>query len=310
MTSNRFLPLILTHTLSSSSLAPFGFSCNALDVLEKENLLEEYSSIYQSWEDIFSRLIYSKRGIPDDRVAATIHRYLEIKKDKDVLEVIEKAAGAMKSLVEPPNAIELAIPCSHHTDKSAGDVVNTAQTTATLLDQVISATYAAFPHLSSTAVLNHSETSISTLKAFLDNGVDSQIEKTFGIIVPIRIMSPSLLGTAAFAPHCFSDQSIEKLVNALNVSIDIGDGVKTTRRFSLQQYYALLNLYSESQEVVDIFAKYSTGRSAVCNLEDLQNGALGLCMVVHPTITYVLQLKSIVKINDDEIKGRKELQDW
>ena len=309
MTLNWFLPLILTPILSSLSPAPFGFSCNALDVLEKENILEEYSSIYQSWEDIFSRLIYSKRGIPDDRVAATIHRYLEIKKDKNVLEVIEKAAGAMKSLLEPPNAIELAIPCSHHTDKSAGDLVNTAQTTATLLDQVILATYTAFPHLSSTTVPVHSETSISTLKEFLDNGVDSQIEKTFGISVPIRIMSPSLLGTAAFAPHCFSDQSIEKLVNALNVSIDIGDGMKITRRFSLQQYYALLNLYSESQEVVGVLTKYSTGRSAVCTLEDLQNGALGLCMVVHPTITYVLQLKSIVKINDDDIKGRNKLQD-
>ena len=289
--------------------APFGLSCNAVDVLDKENLLEEYSSIYQSWEDIFSRLIYSKRGIPDDRVAATIHRYLEIKKDPNVLDVIEKAARAMKSLIEPPNALELAIPCSHHTDKSAGDVVNTAKTTATLLDQVIEATYAAFPHLSSNDMLVDSETSSSTLKAFLDNGVDFQIEKALGISVPIRMMSPSLLGTAAFAPHCFSDQSIEKLVNALNVSIDIGDGVKITRRFSLQQYYALLNLFGESEEVLAILTKYSTESAAVRNLEDLQNGALGLCMVVHPTIAYVLQLKSIVKMNDDETKGRKEHQD-
>jgi hypothetical protein len=274
--------------------------------LDRENLLEEFSSIYQSWEDVFSRLIYSKRGIPDDRVAATIHRYLEIKKDPKVLEIIEKAAGAMKSLIEPPNTLELAIPCSHHTDKSAGDVINTAKTTATLLDQVILATYAAFPHLSSADMMVDSISSSSTLKAFLDNGVDSEIKKTLGISVPIRIMSPSLLGTAAFAPQCFSDQSIEKLVNAMNVSIDIGDGEKTVRRFTLQQYYTLLNLFNESEEVLAVFAKHSTEQPSVRSLEELQNGALGLCMVVHPTIAYVLQLKSIVKKNEDETKGRME----
>ena len=81
---------------------------------------------------------------------------------------------------------------------------------------------------------------------------------------------------------------------------------ETVRRFTLQQYYTLLNLFSESEEVLAVFGKYSTEQSSVCSLEELQNGALGLCTVVHPTIAYVLQLKSIVKKNDDEIEGRMQ----
>ena len=91
-------------------LAPFGLPSGAAEILEKENLLEEYTILYRSWEDLFSRKIYARRGIPDDRVAATIHRYLEVKKDQKVLSAIQEASAAMNVLIEPSNSIELPEP--------------------------------------------------------------------------------------------------------------------------------------------------------------------------------------------------------
>jgi len=74
-------------------------------------------------------------GIPDDRVAATVHRYLEVKKDTQVhlqcaamhghgvsptvpplsspqvIEIIQAAAAAMGGLVDLPTVLEVRAPC-------------------------------------------------------------------------------------------------------------------------------------------------------------------------------------------------------
>ena len=74
-------------------------------------------------------------GIPDDRVAATVHRYLEVKKDTQVrlqcaavpgrgmsptvpplsspqvIEIIQAAAAAMGGLVDLPAVLEVRAPC-------------------------------------------------------------------------------------------------------------------------------------------------------------------------------------------------------
>ena len=289
-------------------LAPFGVHANATDVLERESLLEAYTDLHRLWEDIFSRLIYTRRGIPDDRVAATIHKYLEMKKDKKVYDAIEKAANAMSTLLEPPKALELPEPIYDSNDKSIGDNVSTAKTAAILLDQVIRGIYLAFPYLSQSDSGNDEKSPLTMLKALVQKGVDSQVKELLGLTVPIRVMSPSLLGTAAFAPTCLSSSSIDVLENVLNVSIEFGNGKKTTRRFSLLQYHTLLNLYRDSEEIMAVLRLHSTPEVAVRDLEDLQNGALGLCFAVHPTVAYVLQLKSVIAKCEDEGRGNNTVR--
>jgi hypothetical protein len=283
--------------------APFGVHTNATDVLEKESLLEAYTDLHRLWEDIFSRLIYTRRGIPDDRVAATIHKYLEMKKDKKVYDAIEKAANAMPTLLEPPKALELPEASYDSNDKSIGDAVNTAKTAAILLDQVIRAIYLAFPYLLHKADGDDDKSPLTILKATVEKGVDSGVKKLLGLTIPIRIMSPSLLGTAAFAPTCLSSSSIDVLENVLSASIDLGNGKNISRKFSLLQYHTLLNLYRDSDEVMAILTMHSTPEVILKDLEDLQNGALGLCFAVHPTIAYVLQLKTVIAKCEDESRG-------
>ena len=144
---------------------------------------------------------------------------------------------------------------------------------------------------------------LSVLKSTSTSGIDSAVKEMYGLHVPIRIMSPHLLGTATFAPLCLSNSSIDILQNVLNVTIDVGDGKKITREFTLQQYYTLLNLHSSSEEVAAVLAAHSTATSTVSNLESLQNGALGLCIAVHPTVVYVLQLRSMISSSTDDDKG-------
>ena len=283
--------------------APFGVHTNAIDVLEKESLLEAYTDLHRLWEDIFSRLIYTRRGIPDDRVAATIHKYLEMKKDKKVYDALEKAANAMPTLLEPPKTLELPESSCDSNDKSVGDAVNTAKTASILLDQVIRAIYLAFPYLLHKFDGDDDKSPLSILKAAIEKGVDSGVKQQLGLTIPIRIMSPSLLGTASFAPTCLSSSSIDVLENVLSVSIDLGNGKKISRRFSLLQYHTLLNLHRDSDEVMAVLKAHSTPDVLLKDLEDLQNGALGLCFAVHPTVAYILQLKTIIAKCDDESRG-------
>lgn len=283
--------------------APFGVHSNATDVLDKDSLLQAYADLHRLWEDIFSRLIYTRRGIPDDRVAATIHKYLEMKKDKKVFDAIEKAANAMPTLLEPPKALELPEPSYDSNDKSIGDAVNTAKTAAILLDQVIRAIYLAFPYLSHKADGVDDKSPLTVLKATIENGVDCEVKKLLGLTIPIRIMSPSLLGTAAFAPTCLSSSSIDVLENVLTVLIDLGNGKNVSRKFSLLQYHTLLNLHRDADDVMAVLKMHSTPEVVLQDLEDLQNGALGLCFAVHPTVAYILQLKTVIAKCEDEIKG-------
>ena len=243
------------------------------------------------------------------------------------------------------------------------DAVNSASTTAMLLDQVIRAIHAAFPHLnphtnSHTDVKEVGEvgeanenninnekhdfqsekdreevapsstdpvpSSISVLKSTADSGIDRTVMDHLRIPVPIRIMSPTTLGTAAFAPYCLSNSSLEQLKNALHVDITVnnsenGEISRISRDFSLLQYYALLNLYSDSPEVLAVIKQHSpaikdrsteeyssTGLSSTeysRGLEELQNGATGLSLSVHPTVAYVLQLKSIIMRDENAIQG-------
>ena len=286
-------------------------------------LVDEYTVLYCSWEDLFSRLIYAKRGIPDDRVAATIHRYIEVKKDQRVLDAIQEASSAMNSLVEPPKCLELPIQfLSSEVERnnsnmgedveegSSSDLVNTPKTAATLLNQVIQALQSAVPYAQETEEkvisnsAHHPSHPLSPLRSAFERSIDPMVLAHLDISVPIRLMSPSMLGTAAFAPCCLSTSSVEELKNALHVTIDIDDGQTITRKFSLQQYYSLLEIFRESPEVTAVLAERCEGISkSAKSLEDLQNGALELVFAVHPTVSYVLQLKSIIAKSNETDRG-------
>jgi hypothetical protein len=264
-------------------------------VLGKERLLEDYTAIYRQWEDLLSRLIYTKSGIPDDRVAATIHKYLEVNKDKKVLEAIQNAAGGVNTLIEPPKALELPLYNAGNSgiDSNEGnDILNTPQTAAALLGNVINALHAAFPN-----ILKGDNTDIIEsifIESGLGNRLDTQVWKYLGICIPIRIFSPGDLGTTHMAPLCLSKKAVDLLRNSLQVDIEVSGGEKIMHQFNLQQYYALLEMFGNSAEVCEVLSKHCPLRLKIPDLEQLQNGSLGLSMTVNPTVAYILQLRAVM----------------
>jgi hypothetical protein len=83
--NNIVVSFLLHPSIHRLLVAPFGLSSSAINVLGKDDATEVYSTIYRQWEDLLSRRIYAAKGIPDDRVAASMHQYVEVKKDVQVV---------------------------------------------------------------------------------------------------------------------------------------------------------------------------------------------------------------------------------
>ena len=56
--------------------APFGLSPGIVDVLGKSKALEVYTTTFQQWEDLVSRRVFSAKGFDDDRIIASMHKYV------------------------------------------------------------------------------------------------------------------------------------------------------------------------------------------------------------------------------------------
>lgn len=52
--------------------------------MEEKAAEEELSVLCKSYEDIISRKLYSWRGIPDERISASLHKFLEQEQDMEV----------------------------------------------------------------------------------------------------------------------------------------------------------------------------------------------------------------------------------
>ena len=313
-----------TTFLAQLLVAPFGLPKD-LEGLSQENLIEEYTAIYRQWEDVLSRKIYTSKGIPDDRVAATIHRYLEVKKDMKVMEVIQAATGAMGTLLDLPSILELPSTTLAINDN---EVISSATAAAMLLDQVMDALELAF-----VLVHDHSGTDKdkSPLQSLLCADFDEQIcTHMEGVMIPVRMFSPGSLASTVLAPVCLSADSIDALRTALTITVcreragglvllmtnalsskkkgtdskqvvdretkarDQSTLTTTEVRFTLPQYYTMLDLFGSSAEVQRVFADHglplTNKRYGRDGLTQLRNGALGLSVTVHPTVAFVSQL--------------------
>lgn len=263
-----------------------------------------------------------------------------------VLEAIQEAAGAVSTLITSPSSLELPsllsnTDNSHNNDDDTAihqdDLVNTPAVAAILLDQVIQAIRMAFPQFPQTDsyleksisdsnnttcsnindgsdnnnnTVNNNNGSSNTegsLQSALKSGIDQSMWNHLGILVPLRMFNPTVFGTATLAPLCLSSIALEALKDVLLVIIQLPSGESNQCRFSLLQYYALLDLYGESKEVKEVLTKHSNISNThseqvkpdINSIEQLQNGALSLSITVHPTVAYVLQLRSIITASSE-----------
>ena len=65
--------VLMAHLLT----CPFGISDELLINVDENVIQEEFTTLYRQWEEALARRIYAFRGIPDDRIAATLHKYID-----------------------------------------------------------------------------------------------------------------------------------------------------------------------------------------------------------------------------------------
>ena len=68
--------------------APFGITENSIHVVgSEEKVIEMYSSVFQQYEDIVSKRLFKLKGYDDDRIIASMHKYVGETRDADVSDI-------------------------------------------------------------------------------------------------------------------------------------------------------------------------------------------------------------------------------
>ncbi len=64
--------------------APFGLTTSIVDILGGSKALEVYTLMFQQWEDLVSKKVFTSRGFNDDRIIASMHKFIGKTQDADV----------------------------------------------------------------------------------------------------------------------------------------------------------------------------------------------------------------------------------
>jgi tetratricopeptide (TPR) repeat protein len=104
--------------VSQLLLAPLGITYYppVTQLLNDESASQEFTKLFRSWEEVVSRAVYARQGISDDRVAASMHLFLEVEKDKDVLNAIQEETDVIPRILSSPAVVELPPPLRVTTD--------------------------------------------------------------------------------------------------------------------------------------------------------------------------------------------------
>lgn len=82
----EFLRLYRTvNAVSNLLLAPFGFSDQFHQVVDEDRIIDEYTPVFQQIEDVVAKFVFRHFGYDDDRIIASMHQYIGIEQDKQVI---------------------------------------------------------------------------------------------------------------------------------------------------------------------------------------------------------------------------------
>ena len=87
--------VLLTQLL----FAPFGLSDTTVDTLGQQNALHLYTSVFQQFEDLVSKRVFSIRGFDDDRIIASMHEYVGENQDQEVVKEMQAATTALQNML-------------------------------------------------------------------------------------------------------------------------------------------------------------------------------------------------------------------
>ena len=331
--------------ISQLLVAPLGagYRACATNVISPESALEEYTKLFRQWEEVISRSVYFAKDVPEDRVAASMHLFLEVQKDAEVLTAIREEVASVNSILEPPSVVALVPPMAldeislqkYKAVKDKCDVTDLSKIfdvdreTAWLLAD-------------STVVEERCELNFNTpgITALLIKQVLMALSNVFDSIDEDQASLPSSWGqkygvmeTSAAAPggatrRCgFSPHDIllvkmkgqgdemhrmrgglpSATVQALSRCLDVPvpGGAVTV---SVQQYYALLDAHGHSEQVEHVLRvlldlDQKDDRSALSCLDHVRIGASA--EVTEPCIAAAARGHSL-KVSDIGWRGRAQ----
>ncbi len=73
--------------ISNLLLAPFGFPDQLKDIVDDDRIVEEYTTVFQQIEDVVAKVVFRHFGYDDDRIIASMHQYVGIEQDKQVISI-------------------------------------------------------------------------------------------------------------------------------------------------------------------------------------------------------------------------------
>ena len=295
--------VLLTQLL----FAPFGLSDTTVDTLGQQNALQLYTSVFQQFEDLVSKRVFSIRGFDDDRIIASMHEYVGENQDQEVVKEMQTATTALQNMLTGFKVVEFDF--SEHKSLPASVNVASAGTASLLLSQVLTALV---PTLYGKDYVHHNgeyycqqiEEPQHAKEAGLFN-IDADTLKQIQVRVPLSAFSP----TCSFSEAPFNKvslrckDSVNALLSALTLSVAelkgsscVGDKETEKVHFSLQQYHALLDLYGDSAEVKAVLQGFigsggdaSNSEVTIANVRDsLALSSLNLS--TNPTVSYINQL--------------------
>ncbi len=297
--------VLLTQLL----FAPFGLSDTTVDTLGQQNALQLYTSVFQQFEDLVSKRVFSIRGFDDDRIIASMHEYVGENQDQEVVKEMQAATTALQNMLTGPKVVEFDF--SEHKSLPASVNVASAATAALLLCQVLTALV---PTLYGKDYVFHDgeyycqqsqELQTNLKEASLFN-IDADTLNQIQVRVPLSAFSP----TCSFSKAPFNKvslrckDSVNALLAALTLSVAELKGnpstvVNDTEKvhFSLQQYHALLDLYGDSVEVKDVLQRFigggkDAGTEEVVTIANVRDSLAlsSLNLSSNPTVSYINQL--------------------
>ena len=210
-----------------------------------------YSEEYRNWEELVARRLFSANGIHIDRIAASMHQFVENKRDPEVLAVIELAQRELHFLTHPPPAVDL------HLHIGAKEV-------AELLRRVIELIKKCFAGIS------------------LPEYEDARMRSELGLHVMRRFVTAH---DVACTKDCLDLETVREMQGALTLRVE-GEVVTLTH----SQFTMFLDIFCESEELAEVLENFGLPRGRE-GLRLLRAGREYLNLSVHPLVAYLHQLQ-------------------
>lgn len=212
--------------ITSLLTCPFGHSDFLEAIIGEEMYSKSIMEIYKQWEETIARRIYLYFGIPDDKVAATLHKLVNEDKDAEMINEVNKTNDILYNIINPPKVVEYDFPGLSYENYSI--------LTARLLNQVLVALKNCFEEI---------------LKCY---SLDENVPKD--ILIRHRLINPGDLNLRTVATKSLSKSSLKLLEDSLSISLPDSTGEVKCYNVSIIQFHSLLKTYGNTSDVNSVIA--------------------------------------------------------